>query len=291
MRGFCSTQAIAISAVLSLVLLSFYALSCDLVAMHRDDAHAALARAEAKYAALKEFVSRAGYPLGQGLECRSSEASRGKASVVREICALTNPAPPEILTNPVIDGRLLKREFPRFDYDVFFAKTIACGERRDGQITSTEFGFALGEGSLRSSFSCRLQAADLLSPASLFRGNLAVGRSLTLPAEAKQPVKLGALGYIDVNGRVSCASDCLIVAGGDLHIQRLEAPCPVKITAVSATGRILSDFAAANVFLKAVGRRGVKASPRPAARHELQPPLLQGEVVLLGKPGALEPAH
>ena len=139
-------------------------------------------------------------------------------------------------------------------------------------------GLSLSTGSIRSIYTCRALRA-FNTPIGTYHGNLDFRGVGGYP----QPAILAVRGYV-VLERLSLTGDILMVAGGDLIINRIESDRPIQIKLISVTGRVALGNLPSSAKLEVSDRfNGV----RPA---ELLPGELLQKIKVVGyRNGNLQP--
>lgn len=289
-RGSSLIALLLACALLGLLAVNMFNTSHKLKGFLGAELHSKRASLGAVNAALETLINESNFPPLEPFMCRETLAQHGRTSIARQLCAVRHENELELLKQNIIDGSLLPetKPFPAFDYNQLFKAAEYCPDAvfdcRAGQSPGGAILAALGA---CSRFLC---SEPQLSVQGRYarRGNLAAAKLLVPLSLSKTPAVLAASGFIEISSVAVIENDFLIIAGGDLLINEISAGDEVKITLISASGKIAVQSFSGQAYLKAIGRRGVSIPSLSHPAHMQLPPLRHLEVLGLTTTGAEE---
>jgi hypothetical protein len=193
-------------------------------------------------------------PFVPGMHCPAF-SSEARWPVSRKICVF----------QPINKEQLL------IDYNLMFSAAVACKEEDPLQSLATS-------GSFVSSQACFLDAINQQEQS--FLGNLFSKNPITFPLKEHEVTRVAATGLISFKHTLEFSSDLLIVAGGDLFIEKLNALLDSRVTLVSASGKVMVNQISGPVSLKVISAADVILPPHTSQHEvELLPPALEWYLV------------
>lgn len=226
-----------IAALPLIVLLSFVLctaaaswLSFTASSMNSTLIHGLLAREDVDSRVLEPLTQPG---ITDGFQCWDADSTRGKIELSRGACARLNSDNSLAAQLPILDGTVLGKSFPQFDYNSILFPLSACPS---APIGTPNLALTLSPSAARSPTSC-LQTGITTSIRLL--ENLILTSDTNVSSAA--PV-VATAGFLDAQASLIVDSDIQIIAGGDLHIRRLySGQESYAVTLSSATGVVLIE--------------------------------------------------
>jgi len=206
-------------------------------------------------------------------KCASTQLGVGRVSLTRFLCFDISSLNSVLLQAPIVDGALLqdRSDFPLFDWSIILNPKSPCNLSDEIPSSQTLLGFKLSSAAVRANKLCDN------APSSL--DNLRLEANFASVHVLSIGKVLAASGYIDIQSELSVKDGLEVIAGGDLHIQKLTAESPASITLISTSGIIQIDQIDPQVAVHALGYGGVYL-PQTAKTevNSFWPPLLKQNV-------------
>jgi len=149
------------------------------------------------------------------------------------------------LAAPVIIGLELgvPEAFPALDFNRIFSSATACPAVEHQNFSRSGLGFDLSPSAPRSNHTCRVNSFSAHEK-HVYAGNLEIPAWVESTREGAMELNvIAASGYLDAATGLLLSTHALMIAGGDLHIGRLEAhgSKPLAVTLISAAGVVVLD--------------------------------------------------
>ncbi|RIL08644.1 MAG: hypothetical protein DCC75_08380 [Proteobacteria bacterium] len=203
---------------------------------------------------------------------RVEEELSNKVAISRSIITRVYRPDQSILSQSIIErARTGEGRFPRFNYGKIFGTPSACAlTPAASAATGREFA---------AESDCILQSLRLQANSS-FLANLSAHQIASLRAPDDAPITLAVLGYLRVPGTLRTESDLILVAGGRIEIESLQAPTGTRITVISARGPVTISTVQGAPKLQIIAHSQIQAPQLPPrVSRQLLPPLLLEEVI------------
>lgn len=150
------------------------------------------------------------------------------------------------------------------DYDSVFRNTTTCAMSIAEATPTTPL----------PPLSARTCPLSGVVPANITRQENIEGRNLSLVVTTNVPSVLASPGRVRVLTRLTISSDLVVVAGGDVFIERLESSSTdqTRVSIFSSLGDITVGSIAPNIALFSAGRRRIEVPPSPQSLSYPLPP-------------------
>jgi len=259
-QGSLLLGALIISLLLSYFATSIYLHSRDVITLRQAEVHAVTASSHSKFLTLKDL--KHGRSNTQGVRCEGQAAKTGKHSISHSLCIAEYDTEPIYLNHVAID------------YNKFFDTFTPCIEQVE--LSSSDI-FPLEPQSNASALSCIAVPPDEVNI--IIKGNLRLADFSS--DETCEFLTLAATGFLHIE-KLDISCDTLIVAGGDIYIEDINAivESPIKVSFVSGSGAILAPYASGAIEIAAFSSGDILLAPSSLQREPyLLPPLLEKEVL------------
>lgn len=174
-----------------------------------------------------------------------------------------------------------KREFPLLDFNQIFANTHSCSNIRSQSESKTGFGTPLSKVSSIWNKTCAL-SSDIITDSHKTLYNLETENAFTIPSNLSAGAIIASAGYLELKGQLSFESNLLIIAGGDVLIEKLLTLTGANITIISSSGLISINHIEGIPKMKLISKYGYFLNGQMHGQTSpLLPPLKQSQVISL----------
>lgn len=280
-RGITFMLFVVVSALFALsTALTF--LNCRaIIKMEGEDSHSEISRTKASYRVGETAIYPYQISGRSSLLCFTERGGSAGIVLPRTLCAFSAAAPRDNLAAVSADIARNVNSPPLINYSEIFAVMNPCEEL---SVSVDSLPIRITPSALLAPQTCT--AVDPDSEGRFVTGgNIWLGKpALVAAGRREQYFLLAALGYIAAASDLVLHSDTLVVAGGDIYIERVvnSTTSDIRLTIISATGSItLNKVSGPQMHIQAHGRHGVFVSSNIALENNgLPAPELSLEIIL-----------